>query len=156
MSHAQKVDHANMASPSTLHLKKLCVGAYDVGDLESWQEGGCAQLARQLGYDTPFHRTRRMPKRSDEILKGGSLFWVIKRRLCVRQKIIEFRKVDVEGQTYCDILFDPKLVLVEPKHARPFQGWRYLEHKDAPRDLHGASADAPASLLAELEQLGLL
>ena len=139
-----------------LHLKKLCVGASEIADLEHWQQGRCMMLADQMGYDVPFHRTRRMPRRREEILQGGSLYWVIKRRITVRQHIIDMLLVDVEGASYCDILLHPKLFLVEPRHARPFQGWRYLEDDMAPSDLRSANADMPASMLAELEDLGLL
>lgn len=139
-----------------VHLKKLAVGAENISSLERWQQGGCMLLARQMGYSVPFHRTRQMPKRADDIRKGGSLFWIIKRRIVVRQPIIELNAVDHEGQKFCDILLDPKLVLVTPRHHRPFQGWRYLKSKDVPSDIPVSQTNAPAGLLSELEDLGLL
>jgi hypothetical protein len=48
---------------------------------------------------------------------------------------------------------------VEPRPCRPFQGWRYLEGKDAPRDLgrgSGEVASMPEALRRELADLGLL
>jgi hypothetical protein len=54
---------------------------------------------------------------------------------------------------------EPKLVVVEPRPRRAFQGWRYLEAKDAPRDLDRAAPGAremPETLRRELRELGLL
>ena len=56
------------------------------------------------------------------------------------------------------------MILVEPRPRRAFQGWRYFEPDDAPRDLPNqrramASAlsevDMPPKMLAELRELGL-
>ena len=52
-----------------------------------------------------------------------------------------------------------KLVLVEPRPYRAFQGWRYLAAKDAPRDLDKAATGAaamPEKLRRELRELGLM
>jgi hypothetical protein len=49
--------------------------------------------------------------------------------------------------------------LVEPRTYRAFQGWRYLDPKDAPRDLTRAAAGAvamPEKMRRELSELGLL
>ena len=102
-----------------------------------------------------------MPKRADEILEGGgSIYWVIKRVMLGRQKILGFESViDSEGKPDTWILLDPTLVPVEPRAHRAFQGWRYLEDADAPPDLGDASgdlADMPPEMLAELRALGLL
>ena len=51
------------------------------------------------------------------------------------------------------------MVAVEPRPCRPFQGWRYLDTKDAPRDLGRSSGDLaamPETLRRELVDLGLL
>ena len=49
---------------------------------------------------------------------------------------------------------------VESRPCRPFQGWRYLEAKDAPSDLSREAAagiaDMPEAMRRELAQLGLL
>jgi hypothetical protein len=53
----------------------------------------------------------------------------------------------------------PKVILVEPRPFRAFQGWRYLDPKDAPRDLDRAAPGAhamPEDMRRELRQLGLL
>ena len=78
------------------------------------------------------HVTRMFPRRKDEILPGGSLYWIIKGKMCVRQQIEDLIEVEREdGGTSCGIVLRPGLIrLVERRH-RPFQGWRYLEPDDA-------------------------
>lgn len=92
------------------------------------------------------------PKRAPEILGGGSLYWVINGRFAVRQAITGLERVtDSEGIGRCRIDFDPELVAVDPIARRPFQGWRYLEADDAPKDLGvGGEADGINQTLAEL------
>jgi hypothetical protein len=51
------------------------------------------------------------------------------------------------------------VIPVEPRPFRPFQGWRYLQPKDAPRDIgqHGGDlAEMPEEMRRELAGLGLL
>ena len=77
------------------------------------------------------HRTRMVPKRADELLDGGSLYWVIRGEVMCRQRLIDIRPfVDKEGVGRCHLVLEPKLTLVEPRPRRAFQGWRYLEAKD--------------------------
>ena len=83
----------------------------------------------------------------------------------VRHRILRLDEVaDADGQQYCAIIYDPKVILVEPRPRRAFQGWRYLEADDAPPDLPNqrqafanvaAEVDMPADMLAELRTLGL-
>ena len=52
-----------------------------------------------------------------------------------------------------------ELVPTMPTSYRPFQGWRYLDGGDAPKDLAKAgkgAAKMPPKMLAELRELGLL
>ena len=118
----------------TLHLKKLSVGSESLESLALWQ------AKRFAAYGRLWHRTRMMPKRADEILEGGgSIYWVIKRVMLGRQKILGFESViDSEGKPDTWILLDPTLVPVEPRAHRAFQGWRYLEDTDAPPCRHAA------------------
>lgn len=107
------------------------------------------------------HTTRMTPRRGDEILNGGSIYWVIKRLVQVRQRIIGLHEgMDEDGRSFCAIELDPDLVPVEPRSHRPFQGWRYLKDEDAPRDLPRGSvasdAEPPPEMAAELRKLGLL
>ncbi|MCB1398288.1 MAG: DUF1489 domain-containing protein [Rhodobacter sp.] len=116
----------------TLHILKLCVGCESVEDLEHWQR----QRARDLPGGLPRHVTRMWPKRGDAVLDGGSIYWVIKGTVLVRQRILRLDPVEGEdGITRCALVLDPELVRTEPAPRRPFQGWRYLNAEDAPRDL---------------------
>ena len=142
----------------TLHLIKLCVGADSVEDLASWQKGRLKELRKKGKKPELMHVTRMTPKRKDELLDGGSLYWVIKGYIAVRQQLIDLRPVVKNGKPHCGLVYDSKLVLTSRRFCRPFQGWRYLDAKDAPVDLseiRGAK-NLPEKLKAELAELGLL
>jgi hypothetical protein len=139
----------------TIHLLKLCVGAERVEDLTDWQA-----TPRAKGPDgLPRHVTRMWPKRSDEVLAGGSLYWVFKGMILARQRILRFDEVDRgDGIARCGIVLDPAVVRTEAVPRRPFQGWRYLAAEDAPRDLRRDAARAealPPRLEAALAEIGL-
>ena len=135
-----------------VNLLKLCVGAESVEDLTGWQ-------ADRFGTGTPFHVTRMWPKRADEVLAGGSLYWVFKGLVLCRQRIVGLEeRLGADGISRCAILLDPQAVRVEPMPKRPFQGWRYLDPKDAPADLRPgreAEANLPRDLAAALAEIGL-
>jgi hypothetical protein len=103
-----------------------------------------------------------MPTRGKDIVPGGSMYWVIKGLIQVRQPIIALhKKTDDAGKSYCNIELAPQLVLVEATAKRPFQGWRYLKADDAPPDEKRKGAayvdpEMPKDLKAELRRLGLL
>jgi hypothetical protein len=99
-----------------------------------------------------------VPKRRDEILDGGSLYWVIKGYVSVRQPLLDIRPfVDKEGISRCHLVYDKEMVVVSPRPRRAFQGWRYLDAKDAPPDIGKGGADVmPDKLRRELAELGLL
>jgi hypothetical protein len=142
-----------------LHLIKLCVGADSVKDLEDWikQKLKKRKLAAKREH---IHTTRMVPKRAEELLDGGSLYWVIRGQIMCRERFLDVRPfVDGEGVGRCRLVLDGKVVLVEPRPFRAFQGWRYLAAKDAPRDLDRAAPgakDMPEHLRRELRELGLL
>lgn len=143
-----------------LHLLKLCVGAESISDLEEWIEERMA-LERRLGRpEEQTHTTRMVPKKIEEILEGGSLYWVIKGQISARQRLSDIRPfTDGDGIGRCHLVMEPVVVPVEPRPCRPFQGWRYLADKDAPRDIDGRSGDLgemPEALRRELAGLGLL
>ncbi|MBB3771121.1 hypothetical protein FHS55_001720 [Angulomicrobium tetraedrale] len=142
-----------------LHLLKLCVGAESVQDLEEWiAENGAARIARGEPAE-PFHTTRMVPTRNEELLAGGSLYWVIKGEIACRQVLTDIRPfVDTDGIRRCRLVLDPVVHRVSPRPSRPFQGWRYLAPKDAPPDLAsgGEEAPLPDELRRELRALGLL
>jgi len=142
----------------TLHLIKLCVGCDSVKDLTEW----IRERRRRMGGKKTehIHRTRMVPKRVAELIDGGSLFWVIRGDVLCRQRLLAVRPyVDKDGIGRCQFVLEPKVVLVEPRPWRAFQGWRYLEPKDAPRDLDRAApgaAEMPEAMRRELRELGLL
>ncbi|GIX10158.1 DUF1489 family protein [Elioraea sp.] len=141
-----------------LHLIKLAVGCASVDDLAEWQ-------ARRAKTHPPLrHRTRATPKRAEEILAGGSLYWVIAGFVQVRQRIVAIMPDTLEdGSPGCALHLDPALVPVQLRPAKPFQGWRYLAAADAPPDRPRGMAEAqegfaamPAAMRRELAELGLL
>ncbi len=139
-----------------VNLLKLCVGAETVQDLIDWQAS-----ARAKGTDgRPRHVTRMWPKRADELLAGGSLYWVFKGVILARQRILRLDEVDRgDGIARCGLVLDTQVIRTEAVPKRPFQGWRYLSPADAPRDLPaGRRADnenLPPKLLAALADIGV-
>ena len=142
-----------------LGLLKMCVGVAEIEQLARWQKERLSRL-RECGEPPKLrHVTRHTPRRAAEILEGGSLYWVIKGYVRVRQRIVALEPVEnEEGQSKCGLVLDPKLVRTELQPRRPHQGWRYLEPDDAPNDLPGGQVtyDMPETMIAELRELGLL
>ena len=143
-----------------LHLIKLSVGTDSVAELEDWIRRKLKEKKRRRQKPERIHTTRMVPRRADELTDGGSIYWVIRGQIMCRERILEVRPfVDREGIGRCQLLLDPKCVLVEPRPYRAFQGWRYLEHRQAPRDLDRAApgmAKMPEATRRELRELGLL
>jgi hypothetical protein len=143
-----------------LHLIKLCVGCDSVKELEDWIRARLKERKKRRLAAEHIHTTRMVPKRAVELLAGGSLYWVIRGEVLCRQRLIAVRPfVDRAGTGRCRLVLEPKVVLVEPRPHRAFQGWRYLAAKDAPRDLDRAAPGAarmPEALRRELSELGLL
>jgi hypothetical protein len=141
----------------TLHLIKLCVGADSIEDLADWQKKRAAERKKKGGNGDIMHITRMTPKRADELLDGGSLYWVIRGQIAVRQRLLALKTVTREGVPHCALVLDQKLVPTVRRNHRAFQGWRYFDPKDAPRDLKASDKAAlPDALRAELTDLGLL
>ena len=141
---------------ATIHLVKLSVGTSSIGDLQKWQSTRAAQGKDGL----PRHVTRMWPKREQELLAGGSIYWVIKRFIFARQRIMDIKaSADHRGKARCVLVLDPLLVRVLPRPHRPFQGWRYLGSTDAPEDDLRSDAgldEIPPEMAGELRRLGLL
>ena len=144
----------------SLHLIKLCVGCDSVADLEDWIAQKLKEKKRLRQRPEHIHTTRMVPKRAEELTEGGSLYWVVRGQISCREKILDIRPfIDKEGVSRCRVVLDGKVVLVEPRPRAAFQGWRYLEEKDAPRDLARAAPGAsrmPEKMRRELQELGLL
>jgi hypothetical protein len=133
----------------TLHLIKLCVGAATPDDLAAWR------AARKAAGHRPIVHTRQTPKRASEIVDGGSLFWVFKGVVLIRQRVLAIETLGEGAQKRCEILLDEPLIPTAPHPRRAFQGWRYLEPKDAPADLSSvADGEAPPELARRLREIG--
>jgi len=143
----------------TVHILKLCVGSDKVSDLAEWQATRIA-LATKAGTDLRLkHITRNTPRRADEVTDGGSLYWVVRGVIRVRQLITAIESHEREdGRPACALVLGPELVRTQPRRFRAFQGWRYFAVEDAPPDLPaGADADdVPEEMAAELRGLGLI
>jgi hypothetical protein len=131
-----------------LHMIKLCVGAATVEDLLEWQ--------RTREPNGPWiMRTRQTPKRAAEMIEGGSLYRVFKGVILCRQAIVSVDTVGEGPNARCEVTLDPTPVRVAPTPRRAFQGWRYLDHKDAPPDLSNDSfGDMPQDLARRLREAG--
>jgi len=126
-----------------LHLIKLAVGCESVKQLKDWVAERM-RAAKQKGLPRHhIHITRMTPKRGDELLAGGSLYWVIRGEIAAREKMIAIEPFrDRDGIGRCRLVMQPKVVAVLP---RP--------------DLGSAGAGIaamPEPLRRELRELGLL
>jgi hypothetical protein len=133
-----------------LHLSKVAFSCASVETLARRQE------KRWQGGRVPVV-TRFRPKRAEELLAGGSLYWIIKHQLVARQAIVELATQPRDGRTI--IRLDPSLIMVRRQAMRAHQGWRYLEAAETPDDLEGEpdGIDAlPPALLGKLSTLALL
>jgi hypothetical protein len=137
-----------------INLLKLCVGADSVEDLLDWQRSQRAHWPEGRAV----HVTRMWPKREAEVLEG-SLYWVIKGVILARQRITDLQEVNLgDGIPRCALILDAEVIRTEAAPRRPFQGWRYLDPKDSPRDLpKGRAQDdpLPPKLAQALAEFGL-
>ena len=128
---------------------KLCVGADTVEDLLDWRR-------RHAEPGKPWIlRTRQTPKRAPEMTDGGSVYRVFKGQILCRQRILAISTVGEGANARCEVTLDEEVVRVAPTPRRAFQGWRYLEAKDAPEDLRQAVfGDVPPELARQLREVG--
>lgn len=144
-----------------LHLLKLCVGPATIEELEARIARNRAE-AIEAGRDpAPFHTTRMIPRRAQEIVGEGSIYWVMKGTLACRQAIVAIQPfTGTDGIGRCRLILGREVIPVSPRSCRPFQGWRYLRAADAPADLDsrtfGDLAEMPEALRRDLAALGLL
>jgi hypothetical protein len=141
-----------------IHLIKMAAGCSSLDELIERQK---SSAKKKKGFDLVFtHRTRNTPKRADEVLDGGSIYWVFKGAIRARQPIVGIEPVvGRNGRPRCGLIlqFPPVPTLPAPRGA--MQGWRYLEPADAPSDLKQAGAGAsklPPAMADVLQRLGLL
>jgi hypothetical protein len=137
----------------TYNLKKIAVGIETIERLRIRQE----MLFN--AYGKILHTTRNMPKQKEQLIKTGSIFWIIKRNVLVRQKILDIISViRDDGSKGCEIELDKDLIRVIPTPMKPFQGWRYYMVDDTPPDLNLGNLeneDLPENINSELIKLGL-
>jgi hypothetical protein len=143
----------------TVHMIKLSVGSESVEDHAQWQAAN-RQFWRKVGNKSAvFHTTFQTPKRTAELLDGGSLYWVVKGLIQARQRLFEEGRKE-DGTPCCLLLLDPQIVPVRPVPRRAFQGWRYLDPADAPADLAGSPrgdvGELPPAMRRDLAALGLI
>lgn len=141
-----------------LHLIKLCVGAAGPEDLIAWHEARAAAAGAAW---RPRHTTRMQPKRAEELLQGGSLYWVFRGVIRARQRLLAIEPNEgADGVTRHDLVLERSVVLTAGQPRRPFQGWRYLTGREAPADLSTPSSTEgdrlPPALAEALGQVGVL
>jgi hypothetical protein len=143
-----------------LHLIKLAVGCDSVKELKGWVAERMATAKKKGLPQHHIHITRMTPKRDEEILGGGSLYWVIRGEIAAREKLIAIEPFrDRDGIGRCRLVMQPRVIAVSPRPMRPFQGWRYFTASVAPPDLGKSAASIaamPEPLRRELRDLGLL
>ena len=140
---------------SPVHLMKLAVGVPSLDEFESRIE------MRRLSGNRMQVWTRSFPKRADEVVGTGSLFWVVAGLLSARQTIVAIEEDTYDDGSRCArIEVEPVLIRISPLRMRPFQGWRYLQPEAAPTDLDrggmNAAATLPPALARDLRELCLL
>ena len=135
------------------NLKKIAVGIKTIERLRIRQQ----MLFEEYGLI--LHSTRNMPKQKADLIKNGSMYWIIQRNVLVRQKILDIKSViRSDGSKGCEIELDQELIKVIPTPMRPFQGWRYYMDEDIPPDLNindDGSEEIPDEVNSELIKLGL-
>ena len=128
-----------------LSMTKIAYTSKNFETLRRWVEAG----------PEAHMRTRYRPTRHAEMI-GGSLYWIMDHAIIARCEILGFEE---RKDGHWTIRLAPKLIPVEPRPKRAHQGWRYLEEKDAPRDLAEGEepGDAiPGRVLGKLQRLGLI
>jgi len=140
-----------------LNLVKLCVGVSSLEELQAHIDFKAEHAPRTAKPFYTSHITRMTPKRIDELLNGGSLYWVIKGRIMARQYIIDIEQFkDIEGISRCEIFMEGRIIATEPQPRAAFQGWRYLKADDAPSDIGKDNHNKDDMFIKNLADLGLL
>ena len=145
----------------TVHLVKIAVGIESVDQLREIQIERLRKAREKNKSANLRHLTRNSPKRFDEVLDNGSIYWIIKGYIRVRQRINEVGEAfDRNGKPRCALILDTNLVQTVLLPHKPIQGWRYMEVDVAPADLttaeHKIVSSLPQDMADELRSLGLL
>lgn len=149
-----------------LHLLKLAVGIESVAHLSRVQKARRAERRANGEGGGTWHFTRNFPRRADEVLDGGSLYWIIRGEIVARQRILAFEERIRPGKRRkrCAIRLAAEVVRTVPMPHRAMQGWRYLPAHEAPADLRDAPREKaakgadrlPDDMARELRELGLI
>lgn len=145
-----------------VHLLRTGVGVDSVQHLYDIQ-----RTHRQSIYAAgsgAFLTTRGTPTRANDILNGGSVYWIIKQQICARQTVEDIQTLkDDEGRKYCLITMKPEIIMTMPIPHRHIQGWRYLPPDKAPADFKifdptdtGNADEIDPNLAEDLRAAGLL
>jgi hypothetical protein len=144
----------------TVNLLRVAAGVKSIDHLRD-VVGQYSYIHDEYGPVMPM-TTRNKPKRQDELLDGGSIYWIVKNVILARAPLVGFEEFQTgDGRGAINMLVKPEVILTEPCSKRGFQGWRYLKVEDAPADLTGkadnrAYDDMPIEMMTELKDLGLL
>jgi hypothetical protein len=144
----------------TIHILRRAFHAESIEDFAEWQ----AERRKEMKANGQKPRTRTMlrafPTRKEELLDGGSIYWIIKGAIRARQRVLAVEQnPDPSSRRKCMIVLESKLTPTVPYPVRARRGWRYLEPNAVPPDLDKAGRGVdklPANLAAELRELGLL
>lgn len=141
-----------------LHILKVAAGVNSLEHLRQVIDRD-SYMDLELGHIMHMS-SRNTPRRAEEVLDGGSVFWIVKRAIIARADLIAIREVVREdGRKGCQMCIHPNVIPTVPQPKRGFQGWRYLKPEDAPADL-GTNSEIEGSgspeLAQELKSLGLL
>ena len=145
----------------TIHLVKIAVGVESVDHLREIQIERLRKNKEKNTSGDLRHLTRNSPKRAEEVLDNGSIYWIIKGYIRVRQCITGLGEgFGRNGKPRCALILDPNLVQTVLLPHKPIQGWRYMEVDFAPADLTTAQREVvsslPQGMADELRSLGLL
>jgi hypothetical protein len=142
-----------------IHIRKVCLGKKTIEDLENFQKTEGLLFAQLLGFNVPICRTRNFPVKKDDLIAHGSLYWIFGNKILARQKITNIvQNTDETCSKKCIILLNSDLIAVQPMYCKPFQGWRYLEEKNAPQDIvkDVKYSNLPDNIYDDLANLGIL
>lgn len=140
---------------ATINLIRLAVGITDMSHLAQIQQERLFSFEGRAATET---RTRNRPRRAEDLLNGGSLYWVIKNNIMLRQRVIG---IGVTEDKACRLILDPQLIRLAAVRKKAFQGWRYLKTSDAPRDIgvfypgSDGAGEMPTEMAEALKILGL-
>ncbi len=144
-----------------VNLVKIAVGVTTVEEL-SLRQTEFLKKNNNQNFPYFYHSTRMMPKKHDDIISNGSLYWVIKGAICARQKVLDIVKFeDTDGKKRCKIFLAGEIVKTRPVKKRPFQGWRYLKKHITPEDLNepikaNFDSNIPIDIQKQLLEIGVL